>query len=136
MEASNPECPRKARVEDAEIRTVEATIQTFARFVQAGWIELSEHNFHEFIAMAKHVRRITGTAPNHGGLFWALIRDRQFDYISQKDEDEAEECLKEFLCGTPGWRGGCEPIEFIVERILSCSTQAYPGQQKYLPDGS
>jgi hypothetical protein len=48
-----------------------------------------------FVALAQHV--LSYRPDNPGGLFLQLLRKRQFDYITQDDEDAAQKRLKRAL---------------------------------------
>jgi hypothetical protein len=90
-----PPTLRHLRIED--LRDTDRLLQLYAQAVSAGLLSCSEADRLTFVALAQHV--LSYRPDNPGGLFLQLLRKRQFDYITQDDEDRAQRRLKRALYG-------------------------------------
>ena len=79
----------------ADLRDTERLLLLYEQAVKAGLIGPSEADRLTFVALAQHV--LAYRPDNAGGLFTQLLRKRQFDYVTQDDEDTAQRRLKRFL---------------------------------------
>lgn len=95
------ECPlspptlRHITVQD--LRETERLLLLYEQAVNAGLIGPVEADRLTFVALAQHV--LAYRPDNAGGLFTQLLRKRQFEYVTQDDEDSAQRRLKHFLYG-------------------------------------
>ena len=77
------------------LRDTERLLQLYEQAVAAGLIGPSEADRLTFVALAQHV--LAYQPDNASGLFTQLLRTRQFNYVTQDDEDGAQRRLKRFL---------------------------------------
>ena len=78
-----------------DLRDTERLLLLYEQAVNAGLIGPAEADRLTFVALAQHV--LAYRPDNAGGLFTQLLRKRQFDYVTQDDEDSAQRRLKRFL---------------------------------------
>ncbi len=83
-----------------DLRKTERLLQLYDQAVTAGLLSRSEADRLNFVALAHHV--LSYRPENPGGLFTQLLRQRHFDYITQDDEDAAQQRLKRVLYGGAG----------------------------------
>jgi hypothetical protein len=76
-----------------------------------GWLTGSEADQLHVVAAAVHARRV-GHEP--GALFVALLRDRRWEVLTQKDEDTARGWLRD-SCYGPALRGGLTRLGALWE---------------------
>jgi hypothetical protein len=84
-----------------DLRNTERLLLLYEQAVNAGLIGSAEADRLTFVALAQHV--LAYRPNNAGGLFSQLLRKRQFDYVTQDDEDTAQQRLKRCLyeCSPP-----------------------------------
>ena len=80
-----------------DLRDTERLLLLYEQAVNAGLIGPAEADRLTFVALAQHV--LAYRPDNAGGLFTQLLRKRQFDYVTQDDEDTAQRRLKHVLYG-------------------------------------
>jgi hypothetical protein len=78
-----------------DLRDTERLLHLYEQTVEAGLIGPAEADRLTFVALAQHV--LAYRPDNAGGLFTQLLRTRQFDYITQDDEETAQQRLKRVL---------------------------------------
>ena len=78
-----------------DFRDTGRLLTLYAQAVHAQWLGPSEAERLAFAALAQHV--LTYRPENAGGLFTHLVRTRCFAYITQADEDAAQQRLTRFL---------------------------------------
>jgi hypothetical protein len=80
-----------------DLQDMERLLALYAQAVQASLIGPSEAERLSFVALAHHVLRFKPVNP--GGLFVQLLRQRRFDFITQQEEDRAQQRLKRYDYG-------------------------------------
>ena len=88
-----PPTLRNIRLQD--LKDTSQLLALYAQASHAGLIGNSEAERLTFVGLAQHV--LTYRPDNAGGLFWQLLLHRYFHFVTQEDEDAAQQRLKHYL---------------------------------------
>jgi len=80
-----------------DLQDMERLLALYAQAVQTKLISSSEAERLNFVALAHHVLHFKPINP--GGLFAQLLRQRHFNFITQEEEDRAQQRLKRYDYG-------------------------------------
>ena len=128
---------RNVVIED--LKDIGRLLGLFIQAIAMGLVTTSERDRLRFVAAAEHARAI-GTK-NPCGLFVRLVRNGLWSFLTQDDEDTANERLKRHLYGKPPERKASSPFEVREAVELSedaCLVQAIRAavtRTKYQGDG-
>ena len=86
---------RRFWVEDSDLTSIKRLTVLFAIAQELGWVGQGEMEFMEFVALAERAR--TYGTQSKGGMFYRLVRNRNYRaFITQEQEDRARCLIQEY----------------------------------------
>ena len=121
---SPPGPPTLKHIIPEDMKDTPRLMELHHQAVDSGLIGSSESDRLRFVAAAEHAR-VIGTE-NPPGLFVRIIRAKLWKYLTQDDEDAANNRLKAFLFGPPRkpGQGAAEPSSYAIEPPFRLSDDA------------
>lgn len=92
--------PRLQHVTLPDLKDTERLLVLYTQSVQAKLIGPSEAERLTFVGLAQHV--LAYRPENAGGLFYQLLTRRSFHFVTQEEEDAAQQRLKQYLYAVRG----------------------------------
>jgi hypothetical protein len=117
---SQPHGPSLAHIVPADLQDTSRLLALYEQAVDHGLVNRSINDRLNFIAAAEHAR-IVGSH-NPCGLFAELVRRKRYEFVTQSDEDRAQQRLKLFDFGDPRQRqplaSPCPPSSLSKDAVI------------------